>query len=148
MKPLQYFLTESVSQLASVKVLRAYTNNDAKHPEADYHANKITLYGKFFGHPDGVQRHILFHEVGHWYRSAFVPLSDIMGWEDGEKFNNLFSAGNSEEGFAEAFAVLCTTPSDLNRYPVARDLLKSWVSASDVAYVKAWVDRTMAHLPS
>jgi len=62
-----------------------------------------------------------------------------MGWEPGEGFNDLFAAGNSEEGFAEAFAVYLLNPSEVQkRYPEAHAKLKKWLSGKEPS-LKKWL---------
>jgi len=91
----------------------------------------IELYPKFYKHPAGVRKHILFHELGHWFREAFVSLSDIMGWKEGENFF-IYNTGNSEEGFAEAFASFFTDSNHVKKnYPEQYERLKNWIGSNN-----------------
>jgi hypothetical protein len=66
---------------------------------------------------------IVCHELGHWFRTNYVELEDIVGWNPGEGFL-IFGATNSEEGFADAFAAFLMGDSDLEtRYPEQQALL-------------------------
>ena len=85
---------------------------------------------------------MLCHELGHGFRDHDVSLEAIMGFAPGEGFYDLFGAGNSEEGFAEAFAVYCQTPTELHsRYPAAAQQLPQWVSPADVRACQTWVSQ-------
>lgn len=141
MKTFRVFLAESAaSQIGGIRVVKVDKLRPGNDPEATYHNNTIELSPKFFKLSKKQREFVLFHELGHWFRDNFVKLADIMGWEDGDKFYNLFSAGNSEEGFADAFAVYCTSPTELERrYPTQHQLLASWVTMVDVAAAKRWV---------
>jgi len=121
----------------------------AKHPEAEQRGREVWIYPKFNRLPNAAaKRHVLFHEMGHWFREEHVPLADIMGFEEGERYFNVYGAGNSEEGFAEAFATYFTDPRHLKgRYPglydeieklvapLERDLLR-WVSDAIVKVLR------------
>lgn len=107
--------------------------------EATQQGDKIRLGPKFYKLPASTRQHVLAHELGHWWRGKFIGLSDIMGWEPGEGFYDLFAAGNSEEGFAEAFAVFLTNPAEVKkRYPDAYDKLKKWVGPKESS-LKKWL---------
>jgi len=69
-----------------------------------------------------------------------------MGWEPGEGFYDLFGAGNSEEGFAEAFAVYATNSSELkHRYPEAYEKMSKWVGSPHE--VLSWAKKAINELP-
>jgi len=136
--------------LATVKIVRRDAVPRPGHPEARYVPdNKVELYEKFFKLDREQQGHVLTHEIGHWFRDRRVPLDDIMGFEPGEKFFDLFAAGDSEEGFAEAFMVYVANPSELKqRYPSQFTAMQGYVSDDDVRAVKAWVQQTLeTHAP-
>ena len=110
--------------------------------EAEYQLGKgIILYNKFYTYPKPMQKWILAHEFGHWFREENIPLSDIMGWEEGENFQ-ILSRENSDEGFAEAFAVFFYEPNDLKkRYPEQYSRMKKYVKASLVSKIKKIIDK-------
>lgn len=128
-------------------VLMAGPSPDGHHPEADQRYDTVRLFPKFFELPNDLsRRHVLYHELGHWYRQEFIELRDIMGWEEGEKFFNCFGVGNSEEGFAECFAVYCTGPQELiDRYPWCHDFIQDHLDAQPFD-AWAWVDWTMLEI--
>lgn len=110
--------------------------------EAEQRGGYILIGPKFFKLSSKNKAFVLYHELGHWYRDKFVGLSDIMGWKPGEGFYDLFSAGNSEEGFAEAFAVYFTTPLELKRrYPDAFTKIKEWTKGKE-SMIHRWVKET------
>jgi hypothetical protein len=116
--------------------------------EARFEPNsKIGISAKFFKHSKKGQFHILLHELGHWFRWHNVELSDIMGWEDEENFNNLWGAGNSDEGFAESFAVYCQTPSEFKqRYPEQYERMVGYVGSTS-KYV-SWAKQKLKEIHS
>lgn len=114
--------------------------------EAREEGKRIAIGPKFFKQDKATQFFVLVHEAGHWFRNRHVSLSDIMGWAPGEGFYDLFGAGNSEEGFAEAFAVYATNPSELkHRYPEAYEKMEHWVGSSHE--VLSWAKKAIANLP-
>jgi hypothetical protein len=120
---------------------------DPKLPnEATQKPDGIHLGPKFFKLDSKTKRSVLTHELGHWYRDKFLSLSDIMGWEPGEGFYDLFGAGNSEEGFAEAFAVFLINPNEVKkRYPEAYGKLKDWLRGKESLF-KKWVQDSLKGL--
>jgi hypothetical protein len=128
------FLKEN--DVSSVQVKKG-TPTSYSHPEAKY-SNKghIEVFPKFFKYGKGEQLHIIYHELGHWFRDKFVTLNDIMGWEENENFN-IYSMGNSEEGFAEAFANYFDDPKDLKKkYPEQYARLKKYIGSKTNAISK------------
>jgi hypothetical protein len=121
---LEEFLRPRLAEEAGIRpegprlVIMPMPSPDERHPEADQDRDMVRLYPKFFRLFPETRRHVLLHELGHWYRQEFIELRDIMGWEEGDKFYNCFWAGNSEEGFAECFAVYWDEPQLLlDRHP-------------------------------
>ena len=113
------------------------------HPEARYHAGVVTLTPKFDLLTSEAKRHVLFHEVGHWFRDRYIPLSEIMGWSAGEGFL-IYGQPNSEEGFAEAFASYFTDPDHFKRaWPAAHSRMRVYVRPLERA-IREWVTRALA----
>jgi hypothetical protein len=110
-------------------VIKQGTPTDSMHPEASYKYGTITLYPKYSKLPKPQRTHVIYHELGHWFRDEFVPLNEIMGWEEGENFF-IYSMPNSDEGFAEAFAIYFTDPNDLKKkYPEQFARLKKYIGS-------------------
>lgn len=110
--------------------------------EATQRGDAVYLGPKFFKLNSESKESTLYHELGHWYRDRFIGLSEIMGWEPGQGFYDLFGMGNSEEGFAEAFAVYFMNPSELKqRYPESHDKIKGWVKGRETM-LRRWVEQS------
>lgn len=138
----RYFNHLKASNLSNIQVLRDKARGSA---EANQTGSLITVYDNFFEHSTDIQRHILAHELGHWHREHFIPLRDIMGFEEGEGFYNVYGLPYSEEGYAEAFAVYLIRPSELKkRYPTAMAFLKDEVG-NPSSYVN-WVGKALTEL--
>ena len=126
--------------LNRIRVIRRSSGSYEARTEGD----SIFLNDKFFAQEPSAQRFVLLHELGHWFRARYVPLAEIMGWELGQGFYDLFGAGNSDEGFAEAVAVHLTNPQELQaRYPDQARKLKRYLDGNE-ARMRKWVDRALA----
>jgi hypothetical protein len=126
--------------------VRRRDGSAAGHPEARQQGNEVWVFPKFFAQDAGTRRHVLAHELGHWFRQEHVELRDIMGWEPGEGYFDVFGSPNSEEGYAEAFAVYLTQPSELRqRYPRLWADMEQRVKAH-VGALTAWVDARLREL--
>jgi hypothetical protein len=136
----QFCSTGGVAEaLGKVRVVEEPRTPSPDHPEAHQHGDRVIVSHKFHQLTPEQRYHVLLHELGHWFRERFVPLADIMGWEQGDKFYDLFAAGNSEEGWAEAFAVFASHPQELKaRYPTQFAALRALVTDDDVAQVQAF----------
>lgn len=116
------------------------------HPEARQHGDQVWVFPKFFAHGSEWKRHALAHELGHWFRQEHVELKDIMGWEPGEGYYDVFATPNAEEGYAEAFAVYLTKPSELRqRYPQLYADMEERVKPHR-SVLLGWVDARLAEL--
>lgn len=115
-------------------------STDANHPEASYkHDNSrpyIAIYSKFDKLPANTHEHVIYHELGHWFREQHIQLKDIMGWEKDENFF-IYDQLNSEEGFAEAFATLFTDPKHFkSKYPEQFERMSNWVKPQKNKIIK------------
>ena len=115
----------------------------AHHPEAQQRGREVLIFPKFDRLPStGTKRHVLFHELGHWFRQEHVEYFSINGmWSPSwPNYAGVYDRDTAEEGFAEAFATYFIDPGHLrSRYPalytdmekrvapLERDLLR-WVS--------------------
>ena len=72
--------------------------------------------------------YVIYHELGHWFRTNCIRLEDIMGWSQDEGFL-IFGNINSEEGFADAFAAFLMGDPDFEaRYPEQHALLANMLN--------------------
>ena len=124
-----------LAEALPIKVVRRDARaGGGTHPEAEQRQNTIIIYDKFLQLPVAAQPHAMFHEVGHWFRGAHVPLADIMGWGPGEGFFSTYAQDNSEEGFAEAFAAYFTDRAHfMQHYPREGALLQKLVAPYESA---------------
>lgn len=126
-----------MSSLNQIK-LKIEKQKGGQHPEAQQKYNVIEIYPKFFDHNISVQKWIIAHELGHWFRENNINLSKIIGWEEGENFK-IYHLQNSEEGFAEAFASFLFDPNDLkNKYPEQFKKIQKYVKNKN-KYIK-WIN--------
>ena len=132
--------SRSPSKLPRV-VVRSALRGDSGHPEAQQTGDKILVFPKFFDRTKDQKVFILLHELGHWFRQENVELADVMGFEPGEGFFDLFGAGNSEEGFADAFATMLYDEGELKkRYPKPYQQLHAWLRGHDVEAMIQWAN--------
>jgi mRNA-degrading endonuclease RelE of RelBE toxin-antitoxin system/GNAT superfamily N-acetyltransferase len=94
-----------------------------RHPEATTEGTTILLFPKFDALDMGTQEHVLAHELGHVWLSKYGFsrwVSDLneYGIDPWDTDNLPYGQFNSEEAFAECFAVRLTDPQHLERvYP-------------------------------
>ncbi len=122
---------------------------DSGHPEARYHGGIVSVFEKFADLPSrSAKRHVLLHELGHWYRDQFLELSDIAAWSPEDPFFKTYGTPNFEEAFAESFAAFHTDPGHLkSNHPAEYAFISSRVTASDkrrhIQWAEGVLDQTL-----
>ncbi len=115
---------------------------DSWHPEASYHGGIVSVFEKFADLPSrSAKRHVLLHELGHWYRDQFLELSDIAAWSPEDPFFKTYGTPNFEEAFAECFAAFHTDPGHLkSNHPAEYAFISSRITASDKRRHIQWAE--------
>ena len=88
---------------------------------------------------------IVCHELGHWCRTNYMELGDILGWNPGEGFL-IFGAVNSEEGFANAFAAFIMGDLDLEAHYPEQHAMLAGLLAGHEEELRGFSDHTCGWL--
>lgn len=114
-----------LNEAKKIKIL--YDPNIHHEARMDDYIDTLLLGKKFFSLKKGMQRVVIAHELGHWFRGKYVDFNDILGWKPEENFW-ILKRENSEEGFAEAFMNYLLYPNHLKKlYPDHFNRMKKYV---------------------